>query len=181
MKKTALVVALGALTLATSVQANWYVQGDLGYSKVKFSAYSVLDETKKDPRISLGYDLGTFRLAMDYTHYGKFEGVDKGDRISAKSYGLGFSGLYDFATTSTLKPYAGVRLTQNVFKVENSRSGRFVDHTENKFGYGVIAGAQYEFAPKWSLNGGVEYNRLGKFEDTRVNQYGAKVGVRFDF
>lgn len=181
MKKTVLAVALSTLTWMTTAQANWYGQGDFGYSNVKFSAYSVLDETKKDPRISVGYDLGTFRLAMDYTHYGKFEGVDKGDKISAKAYGLGFSGLYDFPTASMVKPYAGVRLTQNVFKVENSRAGRFRDHTENKFGYGVIVGAQYEFAPKWSLNGGVEYNRLGKFEDTRVNQYGAKVGVRFDF
>lgn len=181
MKKMSLMVVLGALAVATSAQANWYVQGDAGVSKVKFSAYSALDGTKLDPRISAGYDLGSFRLAMDYSHQGKFSGTDKNQGISTKVYGIGFSGIYDFPTVAPVKPYAGVRLAQNVFKVENRSDGYFRDHTENKFGYGVVAGVQYEFAPKWSLNGGLEYNRLGEFDDTKVNQFGAKVGVRYDF
>ena len=36
MKKTALFVALSALAVASSANAGWYAQGDLGFSKVKF-------------------------------------------------------------------------------------------------------------------------------------------------
>ncbi|MGL4051313.1 opacity family porin, partial [Pasteurella multocida] len=32
-----------------------------------------------------------------------------------------------------------------------------------------------------SLNAGIEYNRLGKIDGVKVNQYGAKVGLRYDF
>ncbi|EJS84624.1 opacity family porin, partial [Pasteurella multocida] len=28
---------------------------------------------------------------------------------------------------------------------------------------------------------GIEYNRLGKIDGVKVNQYGAKVGLRYDF
>ena len=44
-------------------------------------------------------------------------------------------------------------------------------------GYGVVAGAKYKLADKVYANGGLEYNRLGSFDDTKVNNYGAKVGV----
>ena len=54
MKKTALFVALSALAIASSANAGWYAQGDLGFSKVKFSEYSALDSSKMDPRFSLG-------------------------------------------------------------------------------------------------------------------------------
>ena len=57
MKKTALFAALGALAVASSANAGWYAQGDLGFSKVKFSEYSALDSSKMDPRFSLGYSL----------------------------------------------------------------------------------------------------------------------------
>ena len=181
MKKTALFVALSALAVASSANAGWYAQGDLGFSKVKFSEYSALDSSKMDPRFSLGYSFGNYRLAADYNHHGNYSGNDKGHSISAKIYGLGFSAIYDFSVSSPLTPYAGIRLAQNVFKVSNSRPGYFSDNTENKFGYGVVGGVRYQLAPNWLLNGGLEYNRLGKFDDTKVNHFDAKVGIRFNF
>lgn len=182
MKKTTLAIVVGALAVATTANANWYVQGDLGYSKVKFSAdRGALDESKVDPRISVGYDFGDWRLAADYTYYGTFNGRVDDDYVSTRIYGLGFSGIYDFRVNSAFKPYAGIRLTHNIFEFENSGRGYFRDDTENKFGFGVLAGVQYQFAPNLSLNTGVEYNRLGKFDDTKANQYGLKVGVRYDF
>ena len=45
-------------------------------------------------------------------------------------------------------------------------------------GYGVVAGAKYKLADKVYANGGLEYNRLGSFDDTKVNNYGAKSGRR---
>jgi protein opa len=48
-------------------------------------------------------------------------------------------------------------------------------------GYGVVAGAKYKLADKVYANGGLEYNRLGSFDDTKVNNYGAKVGVGYEF
>ena len=75
MKKTALFVALGALAVASSANAGWYAQGDLGFSKVKFSEYSALDSSKMDPRFSLGYSFGNYRLAADYNHHGNYSGI----------------------------------------------------------------------------------------------------------
>ena len=45
----------------------------------------------------------------------------------------------------------------------------------------VVAGAKYKLAEKVYANGGLEYNRLGSFDDTKVNNYGAKVGVGYEF
>ena len=46
---------------------------------------------------------------------------------------------------------------------------------------GVVAGAKYKLDGNWYANGGVEYNRLGSFDNTKVNNYGAKVGVGYGF
>ncbi|WP_439243313.1 OmpW family outer membrane protein [Lonepinella sp. BR2474] len=183
MKKTALALIIGALAVATSANAtNWYVQGDLGYSKNKFTSYPEIDKSKFEPRLSVGYDFGDFRLAVDYTHYGKFSGTDGyGDYTSSKIYGIGFSGIYDFEINSDIKPYVGVRLASNVFKTDNSSGGFFESKTQTKFGYGALVGAQYKLDANWAVNGGIEYNRLGSFEDTKVNNYGAKVGIRYNF
>ncbi|MFD1806917.1 opacity family porin [Pasteurella oralis] len=180
MKKSLLVLAMGTL-FATTASANFYVQGDIGVSKTKFSAYPVLGDTKFEPRISVGYDFGAFRLAADYTHYGKFSGKHYNESITAKVYGLGFSAFYDFNVNSTIKPYIGARLASNVFDIQNTGPSYFRDAKTSKLGYGAIVGAQYNLANNLSLNGGIEYNSLGHFPDTNINQYGAKVGLRYDF
>lgn len=198
MKKSLLALAIGALAVASTANANWYVQGDLGYSKVKSSGGDLGDfnKGKFTPSLAVGYRLGDWRLALDYTHYGKIEESYADDwevsTESLKIYGLGFSAIYDIDLgNELLKPYVGLRLSQNFFDSKNeamvrSSSGQgymreSISEKENKFGYGVLAGVSYNFAPNWAVNGGVEYNRLGKFEDVKVNQYGAKVGIRYEF
>ncbi|WP_439259753.1 opacity family porin [Lonepinella sp. BR2930] len=184
MKKTTLAMMIGALAVATSASAsNWYAQGDLGYAKDKFTSYSDLDESKFEPRVSVGYDFSDFRLAIDYTHYGKFSGTtNKTDNTSAKIYGIGFSALYDIDINTEIKPYVGVRLASNVFKIDNNDSStNFESKTQTKFGYGAVVGGQYKLDSNWIVNGGIEYNRLGSFNDTKVNNYGAKVGLRYNF
>lgn len=180
MMKKSLLVAMGTLFAATA-SANFYVQGDLGVSKNKFSSYSELGSTKFEPRISLGYDFGALRLAADYTHYGNFSERVLSESISAKAYGLGFSAFYDFDVDSVVKPYVGARLASNLFDITNT-GPNFV-HTQKtaKLGYGVNAGVTFGLTSNLALNTNVEYNRLGHFSDTKVSQYGAKVGLRYEF
>lgn len=185
MKKSLLVLAIGALCSLTA-SANFYVQGDLGVAKTKFSSYPEMNKTNIAPSVSVGYDLGAMRLALDYTHYGKFSGtsyfgVNQKEHVSAKIYGLGLSAFYDFNVNSALKPYLGMRLASNIFDIENKGSNFFRSEKTTKLGYGFIAGAQYGLTTNLFVNGGIEYNRLGRFSDTSVNQYGAKVGLRYDF
>ncbi|HGV3416722.1 TPA: opacity family porin, partial [Neisseria gonorrhoeae] len=85
------------------------------------------------PRVSVGYDFGSWRIAADYARYRKWrsnkysvniENVkkhDNGNRIDRKTENqengtfhavssLGLSAVYDFDTGSRFKPYAGVRV-----------------------------------------------------------------------
>lgn len=181
MKKTALAIVLSALAFSTVANANWYAGADLGVSRVKFSEYSNLNKTKLTPSINAGYDLGDWRLGIDYTYYGSFEGAGNGESVKAEIYSLGLSAFYDFNINSDITPYVSARISQNLFEVKNTGANFFDDDNHYKFGFGASAGVNYKLAKNWSLNGAVEYNRLGKFEDTKVNQYGAKVGIRFDF
>lgn len=196
MKKSLLALAIGALAVATTASANWYVQGDLGYSKVKSSGSDIgdLNKSKFTPSIAVGYKAGDWRFALDYTHYGKLEESYSDEfevsNESLKIYGLGLSAIYDIEINSIVKPYVGLRLSQNFFDSKyngigvgpNGQATRtYESEKENKFGYGAVAGVSYNFTPNWVLNGGVEYNRLGKFDNVKVNQYGAKVGIRYEF
>ncbi|HFB6557751.1 TPA: opacity family porin [Neisseria gonorrhoeae] len=86
------------------------------------------------PRVSVGYDFGSWRIAADYARYRKWrsnkysvniENVkkhDNGNRIDRKTENqengtfhavssLGLSAVYDFDTGSRFKPYAGVRVS----------------------------------------------------------------------
>ena len=196
MKKTVLAILMGAFALAsTTASANWYVQGDLGVSKIKSSGADngEISENKFSPSVSVGYRFVDWRLALDYTYYGKSDydfGVDNGignGDIKVNSFGL--SAIYDINLNTTIKPYIGARIALNDVKwnehaMENI-NGQILKSSDsdssNKFGYGGFVGATYEFYPSWSLNGAIEYNRLAKINDVKINQYGAKVGVRYEF
>lgn len=189
MKKSLLAMLIGASVFSTA-QANWYVQGDLGYSKVKFSAYSNVGGSKAEPRLTVGYRMGDFRLALDYSNYGKFSGTGVAEdyrgatvteHVSSKIQGFGLSAIYDIDINSEVKPYVGVRLASNIFNIKNTGPAYLETDKVAKFGYGVMAGVSYGLTSALSLNAGLEYNSLGKFEDTKVTQYGAKVGLRFEF
>ena len=207
MKKSLLALAIGALAVASTANANWYVQGDLGYSKIKTSGDdSDFNKSKFTPSLAVGYKLGNTRFALDYTYYGKsssselgtYDGPDASgnhisltgvDRSELKINSFGLSAIYDIDLDLPVVPYVGARLSYNTFKYDSNfyasngtNSYRESDsQKDHKFGYGVLAGVSYNFAPNWAVNGGVEYNRLGKFDDVKVNQYGAKVGIRYEF
>ncbi|MFY1026837.1 opacity family porin [Actinobacillus seminis] len=197
MKKTVLAILMGALAFAsTTVSANWYVQGDLGISKIKSSGAENggLSEKEFAPSISVGYRFVDWRLALDYTYYGKSDysfgannSFGKGD-LKVNSFGL--SAIYDINLNTAIKPYIGARIALNNVKwneylVEENSNGQTTRSSDSdntgKFGFGGFVGATYEFYPNWSLNGALEYNRLAKINDVKINQYGAKVGLRYEF
>ncbi|ENT0660847.1 autotransporter outer membrane beta-barrel domain-containing protein [Neisseria gonorrhoeae] len=86
------------------------------------------------PRVSVGYDFGSWRIAADYARYRKWNNnkysvsikevlrnKDNGNRTDRKTENqengtfhaassLGLSAVYDFDTGSRFKPYAGVRV-----------------------------------------------------------------------
>ncbi|QIM68522.1 MULTISPECIES: opacity family porin [Basfia] len=196
MKKTTLAVAIGILAISSTASANWYVQGDVGYSKIKASGMDDLDfkDNVFDQRISAGYDFGDIRLAVDYSHIGKakdhytlFRGEqwETSGSTSVETNSFGISAIYDFNLNTSLMPYVGVRLSENSLKFEdhwrdNSASESYSE-TKTKFGYGALAGVQYHLTDNLLLNVGVEYNRLGKVEEVKIHQYSAKAGLRYNF
>ena len=170
MKKSLLAVIVGAFTFASVANANIYAEGDIGLSQTKANGSN---NTRVEPRVSVGYKVGNTRVAGDYTHHGKVDGT--------KIQGLGASVLYDFDTNSKVQPYVGARVATNQFKYTNRAEQKFKSSSDIKLGYGVVAGAKYKLDGNWYANGGVEYNRLGNFDSTKVNNYGAKVGVGYGF
>ncbi|BBF11254.1 opacity family porin [Haemophilus influenzae] len=170
MKKSLLAVIVGAFAFASVADANIYAEGDIGLSQTKANGSN---NTRVEPRVSVGYKVGNTRVAGDYTHHGKVDGT--------KIQGLGASVLYDFDTNSKVQPYVGARVATNQFKYTNRAEQKFKSSSDIKLGYGVVAGAKYKLDGNWYANGGVEYNRLGNFDSTKVNNYGAKVGVGYGF
>lgn len=112
-----------------------------------------------------------------------------------KVQSLGLSAIYDFQAMSGFTPYVGLRAGINQLKSEangryatlHSATGPVVleafseSEKKTKVGVGALAGVQYAINQNLALDAGVEYNHLGKIDDTKVNQYGAKVGVRYNF
>lgn len=95
MKKLLIVTML--FTLALSAQAQWYVQGDLGASKIDITHVNSSNSPSFTQRISVGYAFDkNFRLAVDYTNYGKVTAnyADVVD-VSLKGKSLGLTGFYD--------------------------------------------------------------------------------------
>lgn len=96
---------------------------------------------------------------------------------------------YDINLNSNIKPYVGARIATNYVKLDEtnvettavSTERESISESSTKVGYGAVVGATYNFAPKWDLNAALEYNRVAKVDDVKINQYGAKVGVRYSF
>ncbi|WP_080558282.1 opacity family porin [Neisseria lactamica] len=121
-----------------------YVQADLNYAyehithdypadnaKI-FDDYRDIKTRSTHPRLSVGYDFGNWRIALDYARYNKWkhgkhihleqtknpttsvtakleaDHTDKGTFKAESNYGI--SAIYDFDTGTRFKPYAGVRV-----------------------------------------------------------------------
>lgn len=201
-------IAGSAMAMSTP---NLYVQADLGYSHTtaKANANSIKGGDGLG-RVAIGTATGQMRYAADYTHFGGADHTTHGTRvvnaneipfIPAGTYGLestteidaqslGVSAYYDFASTGKLTPYVGARIGFNRLSVETDHELQqgFADYDlhdtakhKNNIGGGVSVGASYRVMPTLAVDVGAEYNHLGKVEDYTVNQYGAKVGVRYQF
>lgn len=127
MKKSLLAVIVGAFAFASVANANIYAEGDIGLSQTKANGSN---NTRVEPRVSVGYKVGNTRVAGDYTHHGKVDGT--------KIQGLGASVLYDFDTNSKVQPYVGARVATNQFKYTNRAEQKFKSSSDIKLGYGVV-------------------------------------------
>lgn len=177
MRKILLTV-LATISMISTANANWYAEGNLGYGKLKNDDVS---KSRVMPNVVVGYDFGDMRVAADYQYYGKAES----GASSLKAQGVGVSAIYNVPLQSDIKPYVGARVSVNDIdarSVHTNGNTRTIRETDGyKMGYGAVAGVQYKLNHDWSINGGVEYNRLGKANDSSVKQYGAKAGMRYDF
>ncbi|HHF4079112.1 TPA: opacity family porin [Haemophilus influenzae] len=179
MKKLLIVTMLS--TLALSAQAQWYVQGDLGASKIDITHVNSSDSSSFTQRISVGYAFDkNFRLAVDYTNYGKVTAnyADVVD-VSLKGKSLGLTGFYDF-DLADFKPYVGVRVSANEPDVTENANARYyrIDFvSETSIGIGALAGVQYKLTDNVALNTNIEYNRLA----SDASDVGVKAGLRFSF
>lgn len=208
MKKLMLATVLASTSTLAMAGAfdGLYVQGDVGLSKLEVKVDG--DKAKDNNTgysIALGKDMGVLRYQADYTDFGKVEEKGSDGDLSIvgndewtatlKAQSLGVSAIYDFKPVFGVTPYAGLRLGINQLKAEDSGRSSTIDPTNNqqtiisyhesdkktKVGVGVLAGVQYAFTPKLALDTGVEYHHLGKVEDYKFNQYGVKVGLRYNF
>lgn len=208
MKKlllAALLTSTSTLAMAQISTDGLYVQGNVGVSKLnaKVDGKKYKDNATQYT-IAVGKDMGAIRFQADYTNFGKMkENGSKGKRdevryeewkASLKAHSLGVSAIYDFNTATGLTPYAGMRVGTNQLKFDGqdlynkiTPDGRLQlvkdieSKKSNKVSVGAVAGVQYTFNPQLALDAGVEYHYLGKIESLKLNQYGAKVGLRYNF
>ncbi|MDO4426805.1 MAG: opacity family porin [Moraxella sp.] len=200
-----------AAAMTPSLPSNVYVQGDVGYSHLtaKEDAQDLKGD-EVFGRVAVGRTHGQARYAVDYTHFGTAERHEHGTRtlaagevplVAAGTYpvvhsteldaqSVGVSGYYDFKGVGKLTPYVGARVGVSRLSRETTEElqhGFFdhdlSEHTQNKttFGVGAGAGVSYQVLPALPVDAGAEYNYLGKLENATVSQYGAKVGVRYQF
>lgn len=185
MKKLMLAALLASIS--TLAVANPYVQGEFGYSKMEAKNTAKLKDSKAIGRVAVGKDLGNMRYQVDYTHFGKIKddsALAAGfNRADLKAQSIGVSAIYDFATASEFTPYAGVRVGLNRLDLHVESATSKYSNDSTKVGVGALAGIEYKVSPQVALNVGAEYNHLGKIDyaNTKVNQYGATVGARYNF
>ncbi|TCJ98931.1 outer membrane autotransporter protein [Volucribacter psittacicida] len=177
MKKLFVIAALAALPLTVSAKG-FYVQGDLGVSNLHIIDTEDNDLPNKavfTQRISVGYDFERFRIAVDYTNFGKakFDDYD----VSFKIQSFGVSGFYDFRNSSRFTPYVGARVGYSIAKITDYDF--YFSETERKTSgsIGVLGGVQMKLADNLALNLGLEYNRLA----SDFGQFGGQVGLRYNF
>ena len=197
MKKTLFALILSSL--AFSATASPYVQADLGYSNIELDAGAGanFDDNVFSQRISVGYGFERFRVAADYTNFGKIKLSERAGNeyadLSVKFKSIGLSAFYDFKSDGAIAfgpanefiPYVGLRLSNTRAKgtITYLDYTGYVSETESRSdtGFGGMIGGQYFMTENFGVNVGVEYSRLFSKEGVNVDQYGAKVGVRYSF
>lgn len=192
MKKLLIATVLAGFTVSAQAEG-WYVQGDLGHSKVEVeymsTGFNIIDDFAFTQRISAGYDWGNWRAAIDYTNVGKLGRSVSNEyasaKVSAKITSLGISTFYNFYTGKQFTPYIGGRLSYNELKATVSINGRYSATGKGKVkgsvsGVGLLGGVQYEIHKNIDLNLGIEYNRPLRLSE-ETHQVGANIGLRYNF
>lgn len=200
-----------AMAMTTPTLGGMYVEGDVGFSKLSAKqGNQEATGNNPSLTLAVGKQVGQVRYEVDYSYFGNAEQKTFGTKtitanqipfVPAGQYPLesttdidahsvGVSAYYDLTTNGKLTPYVGARVGINHLSREVSEELHqgFADYdiseqTTNKTGVGagLNIGATYQILPKVSVNAGAQYHYLGKIDDTKVNQYGAKVGVRYQF
>lgn len=182
IKKFLLAVTLAVTSAVSFASTGLYVQGDVVASKLEAKANGVTSKKNKTGfRVAVGKDTGNVRYEVDYTHFGKLKGQTGSTSASVEHQGLGLSAIYDFDTKTALTPYVGARLGLNHLKTKLNSPTLSGSTSDTKVGAGVLGGVQYNINNQFAVNAGVEYNFFGEFENIKFNQYGASVGVRYNF
>ena len=192
MKKflaTLLVLSLPAAALADD-NRGFYVQGDLGYARVKVNDDGdSLSAKGFSPRLSAGYDFGDFRVAADYTHYKSVnEHISDSfgtEDVKYKFQSVGVSAIYDIDLSAPVKPYVGARISINHISFDDNEDNLgYSEHyhaSKTKVGLGVMVGVGYDITQNVTLDAGYRYNYLGKFDDVKANAHEVSAGVRVRF
>ncbi|WP_157694074.1 opacity family porin [Neisseria chenwenguii] len=190
MKKIVLAAVLAGLSGIAAAEG-LYVQGDVGYTKLQAKADGKISDGNVGARVALGREAGSVRYGVDYTYFGRIKDSENSPygtysyegKLDAHSVGL--SAVYDFKNQSRLTPYVGARVGVNVLHLDFKErgDGRSDSYTfrKTKVGVGALAGVQYRINDKFAVNTGIEYNYLGKVDDVKFSQYGANVGLRYNF
>ncbi|MDO4897578.1 MAG: opacity family porin [Moraxella sp.] len=198
MKKLVLASVLMGISSLAMANSGFYVQGDVGLSKLQLhekdpDGDDKLKDSGTSLRVAVGKDMGNVRYALDYTNFGTLKyhetfAVDDYTAGKAKTQSFGVSAIYDFQSVSGFTPYAGARVGFNKVKLSVHAVDPLLGQdswsdSDNAVGFGALAGVQYAISPQLALDAGAEYNHLGKFypEKIKATQYGAKLGVRYNF
>lgn len=193
IKKILLAVTATVTSTVSFASTGLYVQGDVLVSKLEAKESST--KFKKNigaPRIAIGKDTGNIRYQADYTYLGQLKNTvaDSNFTHDAKlqAHSAGVSAIYDVDTKTALTPYVGVRAGINVLDLDVKQTSTNLnassEQRKTQLGVGILGGAQYNINSKFAVNAGLEYNYLGKLdnvEGTKVDQYGANIGARYNF
>lgn len=186
MKKLALAVLLAIPALAVA-EGGYYIQGDVGFSRPTIERTGVY---LSDNAISFGVTVGKqvrddVRFAVDYAYLGnnKIKANNGTTEVDLKlhQHSLGVLSIYDFPSDTQLRPYLGVRASSNLIHGGGSYNGQQASENQIKLGIGAVAGVQYQLSNNMALDGGIEYNHLGTFYNSKMSQYGLSVGLRHNF
>lgn len=191
MKKRSLTATLFAvlgMASAPALAQGYYVQGDLGLvnlrAKTELKDVNSLSDLKKSykestvlPRVSVGYDFGSFRVAGDYTHYKKAKTSTASANSETKTQGLGVAAIYDIPMGLMVQPYVGARLAVN--KVKQTANGKNFSSSssETKLTPGLMAGFGYQIDRNTTIDAGYRYNHF----DSKLKAHEATIGVRYSF
>lgn len=182
IKKFLLAVTLAVTSVASFASTGLYVQGDVLPSKIEFKDQDTVKFNKTGFRVAVGKDTGDVRYQADYSFLGKKEFSEEGENEKFTFQSVGVSAIYDFDTKTALTPYVGARAGVNMISHKMNSTNSSISERHVKVGAGVLGGVQYNINNQFAVNAGVEYNYLGKYDSTvKVNQYGANIGVRYNF